>query len=379
MTTPTHFQILRLIGASGATTRAALMEQTGLSKAAMSNLTRDLIERGFLLEANMVRKQGRPSTLLDLDPKGALFVGVSIMSDPAIVALVDFKGGILAEAQFERGSSPEDTVVALAAALDRLLVQTGRPCDSVSGVGLVLSGLVDPAQQICIRSTVMGWRDLPLANMVQQATGLPTYIENDAKALAVSEAMFGTARDLSSFTLIWFGTAIGSAHLDHGRLHRGAHGGAGEIAHITIDPEGRPCRCGKTGCLDTVASLAAMLDQARAEGLDIANLAELERLAADNNSVAIRLLHRAGSALGLAVAQIIQINDPQMVLLTHREEAFGGLFSTVLQQTVEANVLPSLSGVTPIHFRRLRGEDWVKSAASLATHKFLAGMIQKGD
>ncbi|ODT65895.1 MAG: transcriptional regulator [Pelagibacterium sp. SCN 63-23] len=379
MTTQTHFQILRLISAGGATTRAALMQQMGLSKAAMSNLTRDLIDRGFLEETSTVRSQGRPSTLLDLNPAGALFVGVSLMSDPAILALVDFKGGIVGQAAFPRGGRPEDTVAGIAAALDQVLGQAGLASNAIRGIGVALSGLIDPAQRTCIRSTVMGWQDLPLADMVEAATGLPTNIENDAKALAVNESLFGAARDLDSFTLIWLGTGIGSAHLVHGSLYRGAHGGAGEIAHITIDPEGPPCRCGKVGCLDTLASMAAILDQARAEGLAAGTIAELERLAERNNSAAIRLLHRAGAALGLAVAQIIQINDPQMVLLTHREEAFNGLFSTVLQQTIESNVLPSLSGVTPTLFRRLIDDDWVKSAASVATHKFLAGMIQKGE
>ncbi|MET3925704.1 ROK family transcriptional regulator [Devosia sp. 2618] len=379
MTTQTHFQILRLISAGGGTTRAELMEQMGLSKAAMSNLTRDLIDRGFLRETSMVRKQGRPSALLDLDPSGALFVGVSMMSDPAILALIDLKGGVVARTEFPRGSKPDDTVAGIASALTEVLEQAGLTRDAVSGIGVVLSGLIDPAQETCIRSTVMGWQDLPLAEMVRKATGLPAYIENDAKALAVNESLFGAARDLDSFTLVWLGAGIGSAHLVHGGLYRGAHGGAGEIAHITIDPEGPPCRCGKVGCLDTLASMAAILDLARAEGLNVSTVTELERLADGNNSAAIRLLHRAGSALGLAIAQIIQINDPQMVLLTHREEAFGGLFSTVLQQTIEANVLPSLSGVTPIRFRRLFDDDWVKSAASVATHKFLAGLIQKGE
>ena len=180
---------------------------------------------------------------------------------------------------------------------------------------------------------------------------------------------------MHSFSLIWLGKGIGAAHFVHDRLHRGAHGGAGEIAHCTIKPNGLPCRCGKTGCLDTVASMIAILDGARAEGLKADTLADIEHAAAAGSSAAIRLLHRAGSALGLAISQIIQINDPQMVLVTHREDRFDGLFSTVMQQAIEANVLPRLSGVTPIHFRKVADADWAVGAASVATHSFLHGFI----
>lgn len=375
--TPTHLQILRLINAGGPTPRAALMAATGLSKAAMSGLTRDLIDRGLLRETSMVQRQGRPSALLGLNPDGAAFIGVSMMSDPAPVALVDLAGGHLARIDIPRDADPAVFARAVDGAITSLEKQSGIGRDRITGIGVALSGLVDPAQENVIRSTLLGLRDVPLAALIREATGLPTVIENDAKALAVSEKLFGAARDMQSFTLIWLGGGIGAAHFVHGALYRGAHGGAGEIAHVTVDPDGLPCRCGKTGCLDTVASMTAIREAARAEGIPIHRLQELEEHAARGNAAAIRILHRAGAALGLAIAQVIQINDPEMVLVTHREAAFQGLFATVMQQVIEANVLPSLAGVTPLRLQRLTDKEWVTSAASVVTHRFMNGTIAK--
>lgn len=371
----THYQILRFISAAGPTTRSELGARLGLSKAAMSGLTRELIDGGFLVETSTVQRQGRPSSLLDLKPEGGYFVGVSMVSDPALVALVDLKGKIVAKLQIERSTDPEQFAESVANVLPDLFSQGGVTKSRVMGMGLTLSGLVDQEQAGIIKSTLLGWQDVPLAKYVHKHTHLPTFIENDAKALAVSERLFGEARDMHSFSLIWLGKGIGAAHFVHDRLHRGAHGGAGEIAHCTIDPEGKPCRCGKVGCLDTIASMIAMLDAAQALGIEATTLNEIEAIAASGSSAAIRLLHEAGSALGLAVSQVIQITDPQMVVVTHREEHFDGLFATVMRQTIEANVLPRLSGITPIKTRRVADEDWAIGAASVATHSFLNGFI----
>jgi predicted NBD/HSP70 family sugar kinase len=224
-----------------------------------------------------------------------------------------------------------------------------------------------------VQSALLGWRDVPLASLVAAATGLEVFIENDAKALAVSEKRFGQARDLDTFTLVSHGAGIGSAHFIAGRLHRGLHGGAGEIAHCTLELNGTPCRCGKRGCLDTIASLNAIMEMAREENLGLSSLAELEQLASGGSAAAIRILHRAGTALGLAIAQLIQILDPSLILIAHQAGAFGGLLGTVVQQSIETNVLPGFAGLTPVRTFPIDEDTWVRAAASIAAHRFLDG------
>ncbi|HEY0123520.1 MAG TPA: ROK family transcriptional regulator [Rhizobium sp.] len=373
MLTSSQRQLLRVISESGPLSRTVLATSMGLSKAAMSGIARDLIALGVLHETGTIYGQGRPSILLDLHPQGAFFVGISLLEDPAPMVLSDLNGKIIARENMPLSRDPKIIAGLIADALPKLLAGQPEAAGKLSGLGVALSGFVDEKQANCVQSTLLGWQDVPLAGIIREKTGIETFIENDAKAVAVSEKLFGSARDILSFSVVSFGDGIGCAHFIGGKLYRGNHGGAGEIAHCTIELEGSPCRCGKRGCLDTVASMKAIKEMSKAEGLACTSLTELEEEASVGNAAAIRILHRAGGALGLAIAHLIQFNDPGMILITHVEGNFDGLFGTVMQQAIEANVLPRYAGQTPIRTQRVDSDVWARGAASIAAHNFLIG------
>ena len=380
MLTTSQRQLLRVISESGPLSRTELAALIGLSKGAMSGIARDLIDLGMLRETGTApskrrssTKQGRPSIRLDLQPDCAFFVGISLLQDPAPMVLSDLNGNIIARQSMPLSRDPEIIAELIANELPKLLGQRAQAGDKLSGLGIALSGFVDEKQATCVQSTLLGWQDVPLAEMVQRKTGVVTFIENDAKAVAVSEKLFGSARDVPNFSVVSLGDGIGCAHVIDGKLYRGNHGGAGEIAHCTIEPGGSPCRCGKRGCLDTVASMKAIREMALAQGLKCTSLSDLEQEAAGGTAAAISVLHKAGAALGLAIAHIIQMNDPGMILITHVEGSFDGLFGTVMQQAIEANVLPRYAGQTPIRTRRVDSDIWARGAASIAANNFLIG------
>jgi len=368
-------QILGAINSAAGLSRTELAQLCGLSKAAIGGVVREMLDAGYLQESETVNGpgQGRPSVRLMLRPEGAYFVGVSLLQDPAQMALINLQGEIIARTEFVLSREPELLAENIAHALPDLLERQSDATARLIGMGVTLSGFIDENQSICVQSALLGWRDVPLAKLIAAASGLDVFIENDAKALAVSEKRFGQARDLDTFTLVSHGAGIGSAHFIAGKLHRGLHGGAGEIAHCTLELNGTPCRCGKRGCLDTIASLNAIMEMAREEGLILTSLAELEQLAASGSAAAIRILHRAGSALGLAIAHLIQIIDPSLILIAHQQGAFGGLLGTVVQQSIETNVLPGFAGLTPVNTFPINEDTWVRAAASIAAHRFLDG------
>ena len=372
MLTSSQQQLLRVISQSGPSSRTVLAASMGLSKAAMSGIARDLIALGVLRETETIYGQGRPSILLDLNPEGAFFVGISLLEDPAPLVLSDFNGNIVARQTMPLSRDPEVIATLISEALPKLLAERTDAARKLSGLGVALSGFVDERQESCVKSTLLGWQDVPLARLIRQKTGIETFIENDAKAVAVSEKLFGIARDIRNFSVVSFDNGIGCAHFIGGELYRGNHGGAGEIAHCTIEPNGSPCRCGKRGCLDTVASLKAIKEMAKTEGLG-QSFNWLETEASLGNAAAIRILHRAGSALGLAIAHLIQFNDPGLILITHVEGRFDGLFGTVMRQAAEANVLPRYAGQTPIRTQHVDGDVWARGAAGIAAHNFLIG------
>lgn len=365
-------QILRLLIASHGMSRTAIAENMKLSKAAISPLVKEMLNAGLLEESIPESSgQGRPSALLKMRADSAYFLGASLLGEQVILVLIDMHGLVLASTQMPLDPDPQQLSATLAAAIPDLIAEKGISADQLIGLGVTLSGFVDENQSVCVQSALLGWKNVPLAEMLKQQTGLDVSLENDAKALAVSEKIFGVAKKTRNFTLISHGDGIGSAHFFQGQLHRGAHGGAGEIAHCTIEPGGRPCRCGKRGCLDTLASLTAIRESLRDKALETQSIAELEALAVKGNSAAIAILHQAGHALGLSIANIIQMNDPELIVIAHQPASFDGLLKTVVMQSIDSHVLPSIMGKTPISSIVISEQSWARAAASVAAYRFI--------
>lgn len=374
MANPSKRSLLEAVADHGPLSRSELALRTRLSKAAITGLSRELIQDGALEESEVTSapsRQGRPSIRLRLNPTHGYFVGASIVEEPVTLVLADLQGAVLAQRTALWSNDPQTIAGTIRESIPHLLGEAGVPAERLRGIGVALSGLVNHDQDRCLHSTNLGWIDLPVAAVVERATGVPTFLENDANAVATGERLYGLARDHRTFTTVTFGDSIGCAHYVDGALYRGHGGGAGEIAHCTIEPGGLPCRCGKRGCLDTVAPRQAILAQARSRGLDASTMAQVEALAAQGNADAIAILHRAGAALGLAIAHVIQVNDPEFVLVVDVEGAMGPLFRTVTQQAIEANVLPRLAASTTIRFHEATRDLWARGAASIAAHKFL--------
>jgi predicted NBD/HSP70 family sugar kinase len=374
MANPSKRSLLKAVADHGPLSRSELAVLAGLSKAAITGLSRELIQDGALEESEIAAvpsRQGRPSILLRLNPTHGYFIGASIVEEPVTMVLTDFQGAVLGQRTAPWSNNPQAIAGTIRESIPHLLGEAGIPADRLRGIGVALSGLVNHDQDRCLHSANLGWIDLPVAAVVEQATGVPTFLENDANAVATGERLYGLARDYRTFATVTFGDSIGCAHYVDGTLYRGHGGGAGEIAHCTIEPGGLPCRCGKRGCLDTVAPRQAILAQARALGLTASTTGEIEALAAQGHAEAIGILHRAGGALGLAIAHVIQVNDPEFVLIVDVEGAMGPLFRTVTQQAIEANVLPRLAASTTIRFHHATRALWARGAASIAAHRFL--------
>jgi predicted NBD/HSP70 family sugar kinase len=359
---------------SGAMSRSELAEKIGLSRSALTELSRELIEAGLVRETSVVhdgQRQGRPSVLLALNENRGYVLGVSLQDETALLVLCDIHGNVLQNHSFELTTRPEACATAIRDGMKHILQNKGIQKKQLLGIGLAISGFVDPHSGVCIRSNELDWSDVPIVSIVQRVTGVPTYLENDANAVATGEKLFGNTRKLRNFTIVTLSYAIGAGHYVGGRLYRGASGGAGEIGHYTMDPNGLSCRCGKKGCLDTISGIAAMVDLARKQSLMVENLQDIERLASLGNTVATAMLRNAGQVLGLGVSYLIQTNNPEAVLFAFTEEIEGGIFLTAVRQSIENNILPRFLPTTKLLFHRAAKSFWARGAASIAAHEFL--------
>lgn len=359
---------------SGPLSRTLLAEATQLSPSVITNVSQELLGLGLLHEMPVMRekeRRGRPSILLTVNATHAYFVGVCITETPPLVVLVDTRGNVVGQHEITAPDKPEDVATSIQSGMIRLLRSKNIALKQVRGIGIALSGFVDFNKGICIYSAALSWNNVPLADIVSQATGIPTHIDNDANAVAIGERLFGMAREFKNFTILTLGRNIGCAHYIDGRLYRGHDGGAGEIGHITIAPDGPPCPCGKRGCLDMIAASTAILFAAKAQHLPVQTVRDVETLAVNGSAPAIAILRESGHSLGLVVASIIQINNPKLVLFADIVGFGNGLFSTATRQTTENNILPRFLSSTQLLFHPVEQSSLARGAASIAAHEYL--------
>jgi predicted NBD/HSP70 family sugar kinase len=359
----------------GPMSRSDLADLIGLSRSALTELSRDLIAMDIMHETSVSynkQRRGRPSVLLALNAEHGYFVGVCITDHQSpLLALCDLHGNPLNQIAIAVTDDPKVIAQNIKNGISNLLVGKHILLKKVLGIGLAMSGFVDRERGVCLHSISLGWSDVRIAEMVHCATGIPTYIDNDANTVATGEKLFGHAREAKNFSIITLSNTVGCAHYIGGRLYRGENGGAGEIGHCLSDPDGVLCRCGRVGCLDTIAGFDAMLRSAKKHQLAVASFHDLEQLAANGNPQAVTILRRAGHALGLAVANLIQINNPEMVLFACTEAFHNGLFVASIRQTIENNILSRFLPSTSLLFYSVEKDFWARGAASIAAHEFL--------
>ncbi len=217
----------------------------------------------------------------------------------------------------------------------------------VRGVGIVVPGLVDEAAGVAISSGNLGWRDVPLRDLLEQRTGLPAALGHDVRGAALAEITSGAARGATDALFITVGTGIGAAFVLRGVPYTGAHGRAAEFGHMSVRPDGPRCPCGVVGCVEALASGPAIEARYRDATGGQATAVEVAQRASTGDVAAIRAWTEAVSALAAGVATLVVLLDPAQVVIG------GGVADAVprllapLRRLVDAK-LPSFAPAPPI-------------------------------
>ncbi|PKV84078.1 ROK family transcriptional regulator [Streptomyces sp. TLI_146] len=318
--------VLRAVQDEGETTRAGVAARVGLTRAAVSSLVEQLMAGGFLTESGKTSsgQAGRPGTVLKPARTGAAGVGVEINVDYVTVCVVDLAGTDrvrLTEHLDNRGAEPAE-VLARAARIASHALDSARQQElRATGVTLALPGLV--AGGTVRQAPNLGWNGVPADALFARALAefpdtpvLPVGSENEANLAALAELWFGDPGEARTFLYLSGEIGVGGALVLDGELLRGAHGFAGEIGHVPVDPAGPACRCGARGCLEQYAGQSALL---RGAGIDedagAAGVAELERRARAGEERALEALGTAGLMLGRVLAGAVNLVDPGSVVL----------------------------------------------------------------
>ncbi|MDP9861534.1 MULTISPECIES: ROK family protein [Streptosporangium] len=294
-------------------------------------------------------------------------VGVDIGGTKTAAGLVDRSGALLAVRTLPTPAARGPAAV-VDTAVD-LVRELAAGAGDVAAVGIGSAGVVDPRRGVIVSATdaITGWAGTDLRGEVSRRLGLPVAVDNDVHAHALGEQWRGAAAGHADVLLVAAGTGIGASVVIGGRVLRGAHSVAGHAGHVpAAAAAGLPCPCGGRGHVEAVASGPALLADYRGRaGAGAAHLADVARLAADGDRVAAAVLTRGAAALGSTIGGLMNVIDPEIVVVGGGVAACGALWWRALREGIRAEALPSLREV-PVVPAALGGDAALLGAARMA-------------
>lgn len=276
-------------------------------------------------------------------------VGVDLRESRVAAAVVDSDGRLVARPasiKINCTRSPRQVLEsAVAGLIDEAIKSSGR---RASAVGLALPGTLRPEEGLCLLSTPLGWEDVPVRDIIQASSGLPTVLVNDVRAMILGEMHYGGAVGIDNFAYASLGSTIVGGLVIGGRIYEGASDCAGEIGHVTVDHDGLSCTCGNQGCLETMASGPAVARMA-AESLKLGAQSVLSEWVSDETPITAELVYRAaregdalaariwekvGRYLGLGFASVITIANPQRIVIGGKVAQAFEYFAPTMQEEI---------------------------------------------
>jgi predicted NBD/HSP70 family sugar kinase len=340
-------RVVAALREAGAASRAELARRTGLSRTTVASMVGELEAEGVLVEGNGAGaspKGGRPARLLSFSRSAGVAIGIDLGKRHLGVAASDLSHAILAEAgRPMRTEEPAETGLEAAVGLvEQVLLEARVSRAEVVGVGMGLPAPIDRRSgRVGSSSILPGWVGVRAAEELGARLELPVTVDNDANLGALAELHWGAAAGRRQAAYLKVSTGIGAGLIVDGRLFHGAHGLAGEIGHTIVDEHGPVCRCGKRGCLETLAGTQALVELLEPRlGRSIVT-AELLELAASGDSAARRLIADAGRHIGMAVATLCDLLNPELIVVGGELSEAGDLLLDPLREQIHRNAIPA--------------------------------------
>ncbi len=317
--------VLRAVLDHGPIARSAIARRTGLSAAAVTGHTVELIRLGLLRELPEEpgpKGPGRPHVPVDLDTGRHVVCGVHLAVHHATVALLDLRGNVLVQHEEPHaGLGAEELLARTTEILDDLLLEHA-PDRTPLGLGVATGGWVDRASGTVVEHAMLGWRDVPVRALLTSGTGFAVEIDGHARALVRAERLLGRRRSRESVVQLFTGNVVDAAFATGDTVHHGPRSAAGAVAHLPVDGSTEPCRCGRAGCLEAAVSEQTLARRGAEMGLLAdESFPQLLALAANGDPIARKLFFDRARLVGQAAALLIDVLNPEILVLVDRSVA----------------------------------------------------------
>jgi len=372
--------------------RAQIAQTLGVSRATVSTIVDDLIALRLVLERGAgVSRGGRRPIVLQVNPDAGRVIGIDLGASHVLVVLADLCGRILDEVQepLDIAGGPDVCLPHVAGRVEALLARQGGAA-GLSAIGVGVPGPVIAARGMVSSPPIMpGWDGYPIRQFFEARWGRPALVDNDADLGALGEWMFGAGRGETNLAYIKIGTGIGCGLLLDGRLYHGVVGTAGEIGHFTISQDGPPCKCGNYGCLEAMAGGRAIAQRAylaiqAGQPTTLATLNhdhpitayDVAQAAQAGDAVSQQLLSDAGRHIGSALASLINLLNPGLVLIGGRVAEAGEFLLGPIREAVQQRSLRAALQATRIQRAALGRYTSAMGAVALALDSAFQNRLQ---
>jgi glucokinase-like ROK family protein len=373
-------EILKALYFGGTISCAEISERIEKSVTLTAKLLTELVDAGFVLEKGLAPSTGgrRPITYT-LEP--GVFYILSVAMDQHVTRLVvlDMQNNFVTDVKkiaLPLKNNPQALQV-LIDEIDQFILESGFAKEKIAGIGIGMPGFVDVNQGVNYSFLLAGGKNIK--TVIAEQVGIPVFIDNDSSLIALAELKFGAARNSTNAMVINFGWGVGLGLILNHKIFRGFNGFAGEFSHIPLFQNGKLCGCGKTGCLETEASLLVIIEQAK-EGLKqgratTLQLREMEQVEAANEIVnqaalqgdqfAVELFSETAYNIGRGAAILIHLLNPEIIVISGRGSTAGFVLKAPIQRAINDHCIPRLAASTSIEISDLGHDAELIGAACL--------------
>jgi glucokinase-like ROK family protein len=374
----------------GGISRAELAQRMDLSRAAMTAIVNDLLQSDIIRETESRNgMSGRPPIILEINPSRGHVVGIDMGASHLSIIVTDFAAQVIDEVEvpFNIADGPEACLKQANTLLEELLKKNELEINRLSAIGIGVPGpIASEAGTVFAPPIMPGWDGYPIQASLEEKWNLPVSLNNDAELGALGEWAYGAGRGEDFLAYIKVGTGVGSGILLNGQIYRGATGSAGEIGHLTIEENGPLCTCGNAGCLEALAGGRAIALQAReairkGQRTLLSSMGPVEAITARDvasaarrgDLVAQQIISRAGSYLGIAIAGMVNLFNPRMLVVGGGVAQVGDLLLQPIRDTIARRSLQASARTVKINTavlrRRSSGMGAIVQALSIALHQ----------
>lgn len=326
--TPIH-ALVRALGSGGSMSATALCRATSLAKSTVSTALSDLKKSGVVVDVVTRERSngmaGRPAAAVQLNPKAGTCVGIHLELLGLRICVADVAHSIIDELimPLPEDYRPELGLAAAKTGIDKLYVSNRLPQSHMLGIGISISSPVTPEGIVHKSSILPAWAGANAKAIFAREFEAPIFTDNESNCAAVAEMMWGAAVDEKNFVLLKIDLGVGGAVVCDGRVITGAAGGAGEFGHMSIEQNGKLCRCGNRGCLELSAGLREPVEQMTTLLGRPSSIDEIIQLAERGDLGAARLINDCGQAAGRGLAAISSVLNPPLVIVSGRGALAG--------------------------------------------------------